>query len=1076
MRNFFYFIHWWILLLPDVVIAQEYLVDIEYLDMEDGLSNRFAKAIYQDSKGFIWISTGSGLNRFDGHNFKVYDKQKAGLWSDQIEFVTEDIFGNIWIIYSPKRIKTYLNHFSLHHLIVEVLNPNTGVVQKLEEKYPAIASISDQQITTVRRDHRRRIWIGTYEGGVYCFDGVLREKLPKNQHSFIRQILPNKDDTFWILNGAQLEEIDSAGCVGSSDPVDFFVSNEIMADESGTLWLDASYMRQGEYYTQTYFKERGKPLQVFAIRESRSARPRSLITSWYHFVYPLPSGELFYLKHTESQEIVLYDKQGLKMMAIPIVKLNEIGHLSAGIWRTVLVDNSGSIWICTVDGVIRMSISKNPFQQYLVAENAESTRGIAQISKNRIWVNTHEGWRIIDLELKRVVTRFDARQKGMKNFYYNQGYGAICVDGKYMLLGAYGMGFFTFDLKTQVSRFSDIEGDEGEGVPFYSNRVRKVLLGTKQGLYYFDAARHTILPFESANGNKFLDNRIFSISEDEEGIWLATDDGLLVLDEKQGIKARYHHFPDNQIVHMHRDGRGIFWLATRNGGLLEWDRKINRIRQYTKEEGLSDNTIYAVYEDGKGRLWLPSNFGLMCFDKETHQVTTYMPRDGITHEEFNFTAHCRLDDGRLAFGGLNGMIVFHPDSIVSKAYSVPVLLTSYEEMDPVTGEMIEKTDDLLRNGSIRLEHAVKSFYLKFALMDFNHPDQHRYSYRIEEYDQNWNAIEGRYLRVNKLPAGRYRLRIRGQGSFGRWSDQELVLPIFVAKPFYLQLWFIGLCILTIAGGVSGFIYWRIANLRASERRLAAEVKARTKQLEILNQTKDKLFSIIGHELRGPLIYFQGIAQNLDYLLKKGDWQRARKIGENLQSSAKGIAHILDNLLYWGLTQSDRLPHRPDWIAPAGIAAQTIEFLEDVAREKEITLVNHIPDHFRVYADERALFIIFRNLLDNAVKFTPKGGVITFCAKMLDDTVSLGIMDTGPGITEQQIQSLYNRMISSGVGTRGEKGVGLGLILCRELAEKNGGQLKIENQEEGGAIVRIFLPANPPLNAKTNTEKIDLFER
>ncbi|HJW30269.1 MAG TPA: two-component regulator propeller domain-containing protein, partial [Saprospiraceae bacterium] len=168
-----------------------------------------------------------------------------------------------------------------------------------------------------------------------------------------------------------------------------------------------------------------------------------------------------------------------------------------------------------------------------------------------------------------------------------------------------------------------------------------ILMGSTKGLWIKDPHdENPPVRFDKLNGYEVLnESTIYNILEEKEGIWLSTDNGLFLVDMQKGvlehIDEKSSHLPNNNILFLHKDAQSIYWLASRGGGLIRWDRAGNIFRSYTVNEGLSHNVIYAIYEDDFGFLWMPSDFGLMRFEKSTGICRTFLRPEGIPHEEFN---------------------------------------------------------------------------------------------------------------------------------------------------------------------------------------------------------------------------------------------------------------------------------------------------------------------------------------------------------------------------------------------------------------------------------------------------------
>jgi signal transduction histidine kinase len=237
-------------------------------------------------------------------------------------------------------------------------------------------------------------------------------------------------------------------------------------------------------------------------------------------------------------------------------------------------------------------------------------------------------------------------------------------------------------------------------------------------------------------------------------------------------------------------------------------------------------------------------------------------------------------------------------------------------------------------------------------------------------------------------------------------------------------------------------------LRASERRL----------LE-LNQSKDKFLSIISHDLRGPFGILRGLSQNLVHQFDEYSREELREQLRLLNHSAECFYKLLENLLTWSRVQRGTLAYRPTVIDLGGVAFESVFIAKSQAAQKEITLDNRIAQNILVFADREMVSTVFRNLLSNAIKFTARGGRISLSARPLEEFVQVTVDDNGIGLSQAQQEKLFR--LDSQVktrGTEGEEGSGLGLILCRELIEKNAGDIWLESAPQQGARFHFTLPA------------------
>lgn len=261
--------------------------------------------------------------------------------------------------------------------------------------------------------------------------------------------------------------------------------------------------------------------------------------------------------------------------------------------------------------------------------------------------------------------------------------------------------------------------------------------------------------------------------------------------------------------------------------------------------------------------------------------------------------------------------------------------------------------------------------------------------------------------------------------------------------------------LAVAGLLAlGFFYgiWSISRLQRQKKRIE---KQRAK-LHDLNATKDKFFAIIAHDLRGPIISFHGLIKKINWLIARGETDRVSQLGASVDEAASGLNKLLDNLLAWALIQRGTMPYNPENInlreeTEAGVAA-----FKNALDTKNIDLEMAVSDDLNVFADRAALACFVRNLTDNALKYTPNGSKINISARQTDDKICLSVADNGPGMDEEQVARLLSEKSPDNTAVA-SKGTGLGLMLCRELAELNRGKLEVKSSPGEGTVISIWLP-------------------
>jgi len=233
---------------------------------------------------------------------------------------------------------------------------------------------------------------------------------------------------------------------------------------------------------------------------------------------------------------------------------------------------------------------------------------------------------------------------------------------------------------------------------------------------------------------------------------------------------------------------------------------------------------------------------------------------------------------------------------------------------------------------------------------------------------------------------------------------------------------------------------------------------KNKDLLVSNQTKNKLFQIISHDLRSPLASVSGIAKLIQIFIQQGRYGELNDSSKDLGESVTRVLNLTDNLLSWSLNQSGRLPYTPVVLSVNKLLSGIFETYQSVAQEKSIHMELTACDSLFIYGDRSMLETVVRNLINNAIKFTPDGGIIMAGAKLKDGITEIWIKDSGKGIPEEQLLDLFKLDDGkSNLGTRGERGNGLGLILCKDFIAQNDGEIWVESKENIGSTFRFTVP-------------------
>ncbi len=250
----------------------------------------------------------------------------------------------------------------------------------------------------------------------------------------------------------------------------------------------------------------------------------------------------------------------------------------------------------------------------------------------------------------------------------------------------------------------------------------------------------------------------------------------------------------------------------------------------------------------------------------------------------------------------------------------------------------------------------------------------------------------------------------------------------------------------------------IYNFYRSKMRTNKILETQKQELETVNRTKDKFFSIISHDLRGPVSSFYGISRMIKYLVESKDTDQLLEITEHIDQSVEGLSALLDNLLDWAMQQQGQFPCAPEVVALHPIAKDMEATFKNMAQSKKILFESRVEEGIQVFADKNMVATAIRNLINNALKFTTEGDRVTLVAATEGKQAHIQIQDTGVGISPDKLEKLFGfQDKKSTFGTSGEKGLGLGLQLVYEFINLNNGRIEVESEAGKGTTFHLFLP-------------------
>ena len=498
------------------------------------------------------------------------------------------------------------------------------------------------------------------------------------------------------------------------------------------------------------------------------------------------------------------------------------------------------------------------------------------------------------------------------------------------------------------------------------------------------------------------------------------------------------------MLSVFRDSIGRIWATTFSAGFCLYDEQNDDFVVYDQallgRGNLPSDINYRIIEDDSGNLWISTNKGLICFTPATLETKAYTTTDGLLNNEFNYNAGFKTSDGTLYFGSSDGFIRFNPRTFHTDTRVPEIVIT-----DLRIGERIVKageegsplTCNIDQTQHIALNARQNSFGFGFALLGFASPASNTILCRLEGYDTRWRKVpESNRIFYSNIPAGSYRLQVKGVNSNGIWNDRHPAVEITVAQRFYKSTPAILLYVLLliVASILVSHYFYRRAMKR--ERRRQDEYK-RTREIELFNE-KMSFFSNIVHEIKTPLTLIRTPLQNI---LASGECggevrEDLMVINNNTEYLSQLVKELLDFVkieCHGYMLNCGNL----DLIEKIGFLC--FNFAE-TAKDSNLRLTfSHEDEQLFILADEPGLNKILNNLLHNALKYAES--YIEVEAKRVGDNAVVSIRNDGPIIPGEHRSRIFEPFVQYG---NDAKGVGIGLSLVRTLAELHGGQLVLDD--------------------------------
>lgn len=1038
------------------------------ITVDDGLSQTTVQYLFQDSKGYMWIGTVDGLNRYNGHEFEIY-KYKEGhgksISDNYISAINEDEDGYIWVGTSGglNRINTEKN--------------------EIREYYSGIdgCNLSDNNITEILIDSNKAIYIAT-ENGLNLYDKendnfirLYEEEAGTNKltSQVIYSIDEDESGNLWVgttdgLNKVNREtnEITNYYSDGSRNSISDNFIFDIYADDEKNLWIGTYSGGLNKLNIETNEIEYYK---------NNPSDENSIASDSINFIYKDNNNTIWVATSKGLSRLEDNDNKFINYKS----KIYDPQSLVSNNVLCLTEDKSGSIWVGTYGGISIFN-NENTFENYkkdYLDSNSLSDNMIAGIYKDKdglIWVGTvQDGINVIDRE-ENIITKY--RSSSYDNSISDDNIRDITgIDNEIWIATSNGLTKYDKNTNKFTNYLSENKEKYENDNSLVSNDVRSLYIDKDGDLWI--ATANGVCTFDRKSNFKsyrdlLLDNGVvktmFSgIAQDKDGyIWIGSslEGGLIRINKDTNEVKAYKNEIDNEntisynvVKSIAVDENNTVWVGTKNG-LNKFNREDETFTRYYESDGLSNNFIYGILVDDNGNLWISTNYGISKFNVEEDKFINYDVTDGLQGNEFNGFSYHKAYDGEMFFGGINGLTAFYPDKLKEKDFIPKVVIGS---------AYTDKTE-LLGLDKINLKYKNNSIHFNFFLPDYRNVKKTKYAYKLEGLENDWILADNRnYANYTNLEGGKYTFKVIARNSTGEWSEPTSITFTVGVKPWkspfaYMIYSFLLFIII--------YIIWnRVKILDSLVAQRSNELNKKFKENEILynkliqnEKYKNNYFINLSHELRTPLnviISVQQLITKLNEDKKVIPRDKLYYYMEAIRKNSNRLLKLINNIIDTSKIESGSYKlefenHNIVYLVEE-VALSMKNYIE--AKGIELIIDPEIEEK-NIECDESEIEKCIVNLIGNAVKFTESGGRIEVRVSDLGDSVKISVKDTGVGIDKSYHEAIFDRFGQAYNNVSEEfGGSGLGLTLTKQLVALHKGEIFVKSEVNKGSEFIIILP-------------------
>ena len=1075
---------WMLLCLPlATLFAQTGSFEFNRIDISQGLSDNQVRSIVKDSKGFLWFATMSGLNRYDGYQFKVFRhnlRDSTSLSDDNILRIFDGPDNKLWVD---------------THSGYNIFDPVTESVNRDFSSYLKKISLPDVPITNMIRDNNGDYWFLMARQSLFKYSSLTGKtmhvyELPAGEAPVTSFAQDGQSDIWMVHSDGAIQKIDNktGNLLNHLEALTAIFKNEslnyfIFVDKQQELWLYVSAGARGVFH---YIPATGVLQQI-----NKESKPFHLNNNIVVNILQDNNNDIWI--STDHGGINVLDKASHSIRYI-LNNINDRKSLSENSIASAYKDNTGIIWVGTYkQGVsfYHADIIKFPLFRHIPSGTSslqyDDINDFAEDTKGNIWIGSNGGGLIYYDRTSEKFIQY-VHHPDNPNSLGNDVIVCLYMDRHQKLwIGTYFGGLDCYDGKTFTHYRHSLADTNSIG----DDRVYEILedsndnlwVGTlSAGLDRLDRKTNIFHHYKAYAPNSIHAYYISELMEDREGnIWVGSANGADVLEKKTGNFVYYSNFTNNpkgisnnNIISLLQDSRGLIWVGT-SDGLNIFDKQNNSFKAFRIEDGLPGNTILTILEDKQQRLWVSTPNGLSCItvhpknddiNETTISCKNYDELDGLQGIAFNENAALKTHKGELAFGGSKGFNLFDPSTILPDKNIPSVVLTDMQVFNKSVG-IGEKIDGRIvlpqaisQTNEVTLKYNEDVVSFEFAALNFLHPEKNKYAYRLGGFNKGWVYTDGKTRKANytNLDPGDYTFYVKAANSDGVWNEKAVTLLVRILPPFWKTPLAYTLYVLFFAA-----ILWFARRLVLQRARMRFEIEQQKQEalrMHELDMLKIRFFTNVSHEFRTPLSL---ILSPMDKIIREAKDSSQRKQLQLVHRNARRLLNLVNQLLDFRKMEVQELRLNPSQGDIIRFIRDIFQSFTDIAEKKNIqfscySTVESLLMPFDYDKLERILF----NLLSNAFKFTGENGKVAVQLQMEMENkrqlLAIKVIDTGIGISKEKQEKIFERFFQNDIpGSMVNQGSGIGLSITKEFVKLHNGTVWVDSEPGKGSCFTVLLP-------------------